>query len=320
MSHEFENGLFVEKAAWHGLGKVFDENTRFTVGEAIKEAGLDWNVSKRPLVLQEDPRVTVPAWATMRDSDNTVLGVVGPTYKPLQNADAFAWFQPWLATDQAFIEAAGSLKHGRKVWVLARINRDPIEIVPGDDLRRYVLLSNGHDGTLSIRAGFTSVRVVCANTMAEAHNNQASKLIRIRHSEKSGKALAQIREIMKLADDEFVADAVVYRALARKGVNATDLKAYVRKVFAPTVSVLDDSETDSRSEKLIEKIVPLFEAGKGNDIPGVRGTAWAMYNSVSEYLTWERGRSQDNRMDSLWFGQGAQINQRALQMAVSMIA
>ena len=75
-----------------------------------------------------------------------------------------------------------------------------------------------------------------------------------------------------------------------------------------------------RGERLLERIQPLFEKGRGNDLPGVRGTWWAAYNAVSEYLTHERGRAADTRLDSLWFGQGANLNGRALSVALEMAA
>ena len=69
---------------------------------------------------------------------------------------------------------------------------------------------------------------------------------------------------------------------------------------------------------LMEEVTGLFEAGKGNDLPSIRGTLWAGYNAVSEWLTWNRGRNADNRLNSLWFGDGANINRHALEMALEM--
>jgi phage/plasmid-like protein (TIGR03299 family) len=325
MAHEIEidnNGkaaaFFVGEPAWHRLGKVFPEGTDLDVPTAIEAAGLNWQVRLQPLHMTYDgENLPVPGYATVRDSDRSVLGVVGPTYRPLQNRDAFAWFQPFLDAGEATLEAAGSLRGGKRVWVLARLNRDPIEVVPGDEVRKYVLLSNGHDGTLAIRAGFSPIRVVCANTMAQAHNDAGSKLLRIRHTARAVKTLEEVREIMNLADREFMASAEQYKALARHGVSVEDLKAYVRKVFAPKVTL---TEPEEENERLLGKIIPLFEQGRGNNLPGVRGTAWAAYNAVNEYLGYERGRSDDGRLDSLWFGDSARLNEKALTTALRMVA
>lgn len=324
MSHEIEinkttgtaNAFFVGEPAWHRLGKVFPEGTDLDIPTAIEAAGLNWGVRLQPLHMTYDGEdLPVPGYATVRDSDKSVLGVVGPTYKPLQNVDAFKWFQPFLDAGEATLEAAGSLREGKRVWVLARLNRDPIEVVKGDEVRKYVLLSNGHDGTLAIRAGFTPIRVVCANTLAQSHGDKGSRLLRIRHTERATRTLEEVREIMNLADREFETTATNYRALARKGVSVEDLKRYVRKVFEAKVTLSDSEEAEN--ERLLGKIIPLFEKGRGNDVPGVAGTMWAAYNAVNEYLGYERGNDA-NRLDSLWFGGSGRLNDKALQTALRM--
>jgi phage/plasmid-like protein (TIGR03299 family) len=320
MSADVEKMMFVGEVPWHGLG--FRLENPPTIQEAITASGLDWTVNLKPLVVKET-QAEVGWNATVRDSDGSVLGVVGPTYKPLQNKDAFSWFQPFVDSGMATLETAGSLKKGKRVWVLARIKGDPIEIVKGDAVERFIMLSNSHDGTLAVRVGFCGIRVVCSNTMAMAHSDAASKLLRVRHTEKAVHTLEKIREIMDVANQEFLATAEQYRALAKLRVDEATLKEYVRLVFQPKLIetapvVQDEEEKDGRADKLFNKILPLFETGRGNDLPGVAGTMWSALNSVSEYLTWERGRNVDNRLDSLWFGDSAKVNQRALQVAFKM--
>jgi len=306
--------------AWHRLGTILKSPP--TVREAITLAGLDWQVRLQPLHMRYDgEEMSVPAYATVRDSDRSVLGVVGPTYKPLQNQDAFDFFQPWLDQGLADLETAGSLRHGKRVWVLAKMKSANLEIVKGDEIAKYILLSNGHDGTLAVRTGFTGIRVVCANTMAMAHGDKSSKLLRVRHSKNTVKALDGIREIMNLAEQAFEATADQFRFLARKDVNTDDLKSFVKQVFKPKVLeggplVTEADEEDC--ERLVGRIIPLFENGRGNALPGVAGTMWAAYNAVNEYLAYERGRSDDGRLHSLWFGDSARLNQRALQVAMAM--
>jgi phage/plasmid-like protein (TIGR03299 family) len=329
MSHEIEvngtgtaNAFYVGEPAWHRLGRVFPE-TELTIPAAIVAAGLNWKVRLQPLHMRYDGEdLPIPGgYATVRDSDKSILGVVGQTYRPLQNEDAFNWFQPFLDAKAASLEAAGSLREGKRVWILAKIKGDPMEVVKNDPIIRYVLLSNGHDGTMAIRAGFTDVRVVCANTLAGAHNSGASKLLRIRHTAGSTRSLKEVSEIMDLANKEFVARVDQLKNLARKGVSVEDLKSYVRKVFEVKVSITSVTNEveveEEKNERLINKIIPLFEKGRGNDLPGVRGTAWAAYNAVTEYLQYERG-NDNNRLDSMWFGDSARLNQKAFQVAMAM--
>jgi phage/plasmid-like protein (TIGR03299 family) len=315
------NFFAVKEPAWHGLGVLLSEPP--TVKEGIVLAGLDWKVRLQPLFTKYDgEEMAVPGWhTTIRDTDRKVLGVVGPTFKPLQNIDAFEFFQPWIDEGLATLETAGSLRGGKRVWVMAKLKSDNLEIVKGDEVTKYILLSNGHDGTLAVRAGLSLVRVVCANTMAEAHGSKTSKLLRIRHSNKTVEALKNVRDVMSLAEQEFEASADQFRALARKGINSKDLTKYVTQVFKPKVIDGGLSEGDDENEcgRIMEKVLPLFEAGRGTDIPGVRGTLWGAVNSISEYLQYERGSSDEGRLHSLWFGDSARLNQRALQVAMQMV-
>ena len=326
MAHELEineqgqaNMFSVHEVPWHGLGVILDKPP--TVEEAIKCAGLDWTVRLQPLHMKYDGEdIPVPnGFATVRDTDRKVLGVVGPTYKPLQNKDAFKFFQPFLDANEATIETAGSLRGGTRVWVLARVTQDPIEIVPGDDVLNYILLSNGHDGTLAIRVGLTPTRVCCANTLSAAHAHKASKLLRVRHTKKAAETLDVVRETMDLVRKEFVATAEQYKVLAKKGVRKEDLEAYVRRVFQPKVVMTTpetEAEDDAAHDRLLAPIIRLFEEDPTNNMPGVKGTVWGMYNAVTSYLSHERGRSADNRVNSLWFGDSATVNDRAFDQAL----
>lgn len=325
MAHELEiseNGqasmFSVGITPWHGLGTILDKPP--TVEEAIVCAGLNWQVRLQPLhMLYDGESLPVPGYATVRDSDKKVLGVVGPTYKPLQNKDAFHFFQPFLDAKEATIETAGSLRGGTRVWVLAKVTQDPIEIVPGDAVLNYVLLSNGHDGTMAIRVGMTPQRVVCMNTLSAAHTSAASRLLRVRHTKKAAETLDVVRDTMDLLRREFVATTDQYKALATKGVRKEDLETYVRRVFNPKITKVETTdEQEDTSERVLAKIIPLFENGAGNNMPGVRGTMWGAYNAITHYTSHERGRNVDNRINSLWYGDSANVNGRALDVALKM--
>lgn len=315
------NFFAVKEPAWHGLGVILNEPP--TVKEGIVLAGLDWKVRLQPLHTKYDGEdMPIPGWhSTIRDTDRKVLGVVGPTFKPLQNIDAFEFFQPWIDEGLATLETAGSLRGGKRVWVMAKLKGLEADVVSGDPILGYVLLSNGHDGTMAIRAGLTAQRVVCANTLAMAHGDTTSKLFRIRHTKKAPAALSVIRETMNKVTQEFEATIDQYKALARCGVVKTDIEKFVRRVFKPQVIEGGVEATGSEAEaveRLTPKIIRLFEEGAGNTMPGVNGTAWAMYNAVTDFTSHERGNSADNRVNSLWYGDSAKINQRALQVALQM--
>jgi phage/plasmid-like protein (TIGR03299 family) len=313
MAHEVESMAYFGALPWHRLGTALEEGDLYDWPAASRKAGLDWEVELVPLV-SADTHAQVDHRAVRRTSDARVLGVVGSRYAPLQNKDAFGWFQPFLDAREAALHTAGSLKSGSRIWVLAKLNRDPLVIAEGDTVEKYLLLSHGHDGSLAVRCGFTPVRVVCANTLAMAHGSNASKLIRVKHTKDVLENLANVREVMDLANAAFEATAEQYRRLARKSINQADLRRYVKKVF----KVEDDQDTGTRMVNIMEEVMALAEAGRGNNLPSIRGTYWSAYNGVSEWLTYSRGRSEDNRLNSLWFGDSANTNRHALEVALDM--
>ena len=142
MSHEVEKMVFAGATPWHGLGTEIDDATTFW--DAFKMAGLDWEVQTEPLFRGDGSEVK--AQASVRQSDNRVLGVVGPRWTPLQNRDAFEVFEPLVDSGDLKLHTAGSLREGERVWVLCQLNLDNSEIVKGDEVSKFALLSNGHDG------------------------------------------------------------------------------------------------------------------------------------------------------------------------------
>ena len=310
MAHAVEQMMFVGATPWHGLGNKLDEAP--TISEAIAAAGLDWEVGLKDLVTTDGQ--PVPARATYRKTDDSILGVVGPRYTPLQNDAAFNWFQPFLDAGECNLHTAGSLHNGQKVWVLAQLNRDNSEIVKGDEVGKFILLSNSHDGTTAIRVGYTPIRVVCANTMAVAHSKgSGSKLIRIRHTASSKVNLENVRDIMDNINAEFDATAEQYRFLASKNFNQADVRRYVKVML--DIEGTPDEQIKTRTRNIMDDILATIEGPKQN-MPGVRGTYWAAYNGYNEYLNYTKGRTADNRIDSLWFGLNANDNAKALQTAV----
>lgn len=304
-----EQMMFVGATPWHGLGNKVDAD--ISVEDAIVAAGLDWEVGLKDL--QTVDGVPVSHRATYRKTDGSILGVVGPRYTPLQNKDSFDWFQPFIDAGECGIHTAGSLHSGQKVWVLAQLNRDNSEIVPGDDVSKFILLSNSHDGTTAIRVGYTPIRVVCVNTLAMAHNNKNSQLIRIRHTRSSKNNLEQVRDIMDNINSQFEATAEQFRFLASKNFNQGDIRRYVKTMLGIEGTVDDDIKT--RTRNIMDEILALVEGPK-QSATNVRGTWWAAYNGYNEYLNYNKGRTEDNRLDSLWFGANANDNIKALEKAM----
>lgn len=312
MAHEIETMAYFGETPWHQLGTPLTTEDLYDWQNACVKSGLDWEAELVPL-LTADTQAKVEHRAVRRKSDNRILGVVGPKYHVLQNRAAFQWFQPFLDAKEAALHTAGSLQEGSRIWVLAKLNRDPLVIAPGDEVEKFILLSHGHDGTLAVRVGFTPIRVVCANTLALAHRADASKLIRVRHSASVIENLANIREVMNLANAEFEATAEQYRLLARKSINEADLRRYVKKVLK-----VEGDKISTRTANMIQDIIGRCESGKGNNLPSIKNTYWTAYNGVNEWLAYQRGHNESNRLNSLWFGNSANLNRYALETALTM--
>ena len=327
-----ETMAYVNETPWHGLGKaVTNEAAMFDDRLFITESGLDWDAEKRQLARKvNDAWEPAQAWEVVRSTDGKVLAdMVGARYTILQNRDAFAWFRPFLEAKEAALHTAGALFEGSRIWILAKLNRDPMEIAAGDIVEKYVLLSHSHDGSLSVRCGFTPIRVVCWNTLSMAHSDNASKLIRLKHSKNVHQNLENLRDVMNLMNSEFEATAEQYRLLASKSINQNDLRKYIKAVFQveaednliwPTGERTKAMKevVSERTKNIMEEVIAKCEAGKGNNLPSVKGTYWTAYNGVTEYLSYASARNEDNRFDSLWFGKNAGVNKLALAKAVEM--
>ena len=315
MTAAVEQMAFFGEVPWHGLGNPLDGTE--TTEDVMIKAGLDWSVKTEPLFRANGEEVK--AQASVRESDDSVLGVVGPRWTPLQNADSFKVFEPLVESGDMNWHTAGSLRDGQRVWVLCQLALENSEIVKGDEIRKFALLSNGHDGKLAVHFGFTPIRVVCSNTEALARDCEASKLIRVRHHRFVKENVEKLRDIMNLANQEFESTCDQYRFLASRAINSADLHKYVKIVMlGAKEAIKKDEDIATRSRNIVSRVEELFETGRGADLEGVAGTWWGAYNSVSEYLNYEKGRNEANRVDSLWFGQNGNQNRDALTQAVAL--
>lgn len=329
MAHGLESSrsmFSVKETPWHKLGVQLEEAP--TVADGIRQAGLDWKVETWPLTATDpEGRIhKVPDKAVFRTSDSRYFATVGPLYTPVQNEHAFDFFDASVAAGEMTLETAGSLSRGRRIWILARLKGDPVDVVPGDAIRHYLLLANGHDGTMSLHVGPTDIRVVCANTMAMAIADGELDMLRLVHREGITEGLKIAEKSFDISRRRFDLALEDYRYLASKQVIGADMyRLFVQKSLFPIKFHKDPKILAHRTEVMNEKVdevmqqlTRIFEGGRGNDLAKVRGTYWGAYNAVSEYLSYDVGRSEATRLNSLWFGEGGIKNRRALVVAKEM--
>jgi phage/plasmid-like protein (TIGR03299 family) len=170
MPADVETMFYAGQVPWHGIGTAIPHDVN--AEQAIKLAQLDWDVETAPIVTNDQKKTAVDDYrVTRRIQDNAILGVVPKRFKPIQNRDAFGLFDSVVGEGKAVYHTAGSLQGGSKVWILSKLPQ-VLEVGKGighvDEVERYLLLSNAHDGTRPLQMLFTPVRVVCSNTLGMA--------------------------------------------------------------------------------------------------------------------------------------------------------
>jgi len=328
MAHNLEivNGkaqmFSVRQVPWHKLGKILDNPP--TSEEAIKEAGLDWEVELKP-IFWKNPAITPESvnsfqsfpnrCALVRNIDNNPLSIVSDHYKPLQNRKAFEWFDPIVKEGQASYETAGSLHGGRKIWILAKMERD-FDIVAGDTVRRYLLLANGHDGVTGIMIQPTPIRVVCENTLMQSLG--AGLVNTIWHHGDIDKKMERVKKLLGLAEKEFEDKKEVFCTMAKTQMTEPKIGNYLKALIPDPNEEATERVQDS-VKIARERIWDLHETGFGHDIPGVKGTLWGVYNAAIEYGEYDMPKRVRDLGNYMLFGLGAQFKKRAYDKAVELM-
>ena len=312
MAHQFESGFFVAQPAWHRLGKVLKNAP--TTKTAIVQAGLDWQVIEEPIIdtdKNKDKDKAALKKKLVRDRDQRLLGIVNHDYTPLQNEDAFRWFDPLLKEGSIELDAAGSLQQGRRIWILAKVKNTEGKISINDWVHPYLLLHNSHDGSTAVWLQFTPVRVVCMNTLAAASVKRFAdlslrKAICIPHNATLKEQLVKVQNLVDLTKREFQICVEEYQAMASQEINQKLLTTYMNRVMGPYM-------TGFSSVQL--QLLQNFEQGTGN-----RGrTLWDAYNAITEWLDHQQGSSAEERLLHSWFGNGMKLRKRAHDIALEMI-
>ena len=307
---------------WHGLGVNITDTQ--TSAQAITLAHLAWGVELWP-VWARDPAAGADTGclayrATVRSDTRAVLGVVGDGYAPFQNQQAFDFMDTLVGQKLAMFESAGALRDGRVVWMLARIPKT-LWVTGEDEIRPYLLLTNSHDGSMAVRMLPTSVRVVCMNTLNLALRQGQGTGWAIRHCASLSQRVAEAQHALGLVTQRLDRFQVEVKLLAERHLTGRQLRNYFDML-------LPAAQTDRQREHR-EQVLQQFQANFANPtntLPGVRGSAWAAYNAVSEWADHQRNvRGSDpllrrqRRLDSIWFGSANLLKQEAWAGALELV-
>jgi len=317
MAHELESSFYFGEVPWHGLGTPVEG--ALTSQDALVKAGLDWEVEIQPVFIhyQGNPlnAINIPdAKAVVRKTDGAALGVVGNRYTPVQNVEAFKFFDGLTQGNFAMYHTAGSLRGGKKTWILAKLP-DVIKI-RDDVVDKYLLLYNSFDGTTPFSVQFTPVRVVCMNTLTMALGQVVGERFRMRHTTNVMSKVSSAQQLLGLTNQFYVNFQEIANRMAVLALPAPKMENYI-------ISSLGIKEEDKAMWRPMEqyaftKTMELVEVGKTT--PQSKGTLWGAYNAVTEYEDhWKKNQDRTSRFEFSLLGSGAELKQNAFAQALELL-
>lgn len=309
-----ETMAYAGEVPWHGLGVEVPAD--LTPAQMLEKAGLDWTVSKKPLVYEiekADKSIGLvkagKKMALVRDSDNQFLDVVSEAWNPLQNEEAFDFFNDFVGAGDMEMHTAGSLNDGKMIWALAKIKGQVFEAVPGDEVESYLLFANPHKFGACITVQGTDIRVVCRNTLNYALGMDSDRLVRVNHRQEFDADF--VKETLGVAKEKLETYKEAAQFLASKRYTAESMAEYFNTVF-PSMSY--NNNADEKVSRQAKACLEVVDTQPGAEFG--RGTFWQAFNAVTYLTDHELGRSTDTRMTSSWFGANRKKKQTALTTAV----
>ena len=314
MAHLVETMAYVGDTPWHGLGNQLTAHQPLETWRT--EAGMSWTIEQSDVlfkVASDDLHIRSHADAKVLYRSDTLapLSVVSKRYKVVQPQDVLHFYNDLVSAGSFELETVGVLKGGRKLWALARTGQETV-LKGGDRVKAYLLLATSCDGTLCTTAQFTSVRVVCNNTLQMAVGER-SGAVKVPHSTVFDPRL--VKEALGIGLSGWEAFIGQIKALSRRPVSADEARMFFH-------DVLDEAPAeDAGASRAWQQLERLYAgAGMGAELPGARNTAWGLVNAMTEYVDHHRrARSQDYRLDSAWFGQGSLLKRKALDQALVLL-
>lgn len=304
---------FVGQTPWHGLGQALEQGADMETWK--KAAGLDWTLESAPVRYTDsngNEQVMPDRNILHRSDTGAAMSVVSNRYKPVQPHEVLEFFHE-LVTESGFrLHTAGTLFGGKRMWALAETGRYG-EISKGDGVGGFLLLSTSCDKSLSTTARFTSVRVVCNNTlgMATARGANSVSFTHARHFDHD-----LMRNKLGAAVESFGAFMEMGKVLRKQKMSVQAAEQFVINLFATETDAAKKAEeakeiTETRG---YAKIISLFDGcAKGSDMAG--HTKWGMLNAVTEYYDHHiPSRTNDARLNSTWFGSNNNIKNKAVML------
>jgi phage/plasmid-like protein (TIGR03299 family) len=303
MAHMVETMAYAGDVPWHGLGVSVSND--LTPQQMMQKAGLDWTVEKHDsFVIINDgfggvKHVPTGQQALVRSSDKKVLTNVGEGWNPVQNEEAFNFFNEYVLAGDMEMHTAGSLKGGQMVWALAKV-KESFDILGGDQVDSYLLFSNPHQYGKSIDVRFTPIRVVCNNTLSFSLDQKVANSVKMNHRSEFNPEL--VKQQMGIAHEKFAQYREMAEFLATKRFSMDSLIQYYNEVFPRTyvgkkgnnVQKFEDLTSNAKKAYELLEVQPGAKFGEGS--------WWQALNSVTYLTDHVMGRDVDTRLASAWYG------------------
>jgi len=316
MAHEIEmlNGkaqmAYAGDVPWHGLGVKVPAD--LTPDQMLEAAGLNWSVEKVPSFYVNPVNGEVEELgrsALIRSLDGTMLDVVSDDWNPVQNDEAFKFFNEFVAAGDMEMHTAGSLKDGQIVWGLAKVKQS-FELFKGDKIDSYLLFSNFHKYGFSTDVRFTPIRVVCNNTLTLSLSSNVERMVKMSHRKVFNPE--DVKGMLGIATEKLATYKEMAQFLGSKKAKNENIVEYFTRIF-PVSGSGDKKKEMSKNAKTAMGIL--------HTQPGAEyaeGTWWQPFNAVTYLTDHLAGRSADTRLTSAWYGQNKNLKNKALELAVEM--
>ena len=312
MAHMIETMAYAGETPWHGLGERVPAD--LSPAQMLEKAGLDWTVEKVPAFADISGKKVNVGWSALtRSSDDRILGVVSNDWNPVQNHEAFEFFDEYCRAGDMEMHTAGSLRDGQIVWALAKV-KDSFELFKGDQVDSYLLFTNPHKFGQCIDVRFTPIRVVCNNTLTLSLNQKTDRVVKKNH--RTVFDAQSVKETLGIATEKLAKYKEMAAFLGSKKYKQESVTEYFNRIF-PVLAY--NKEKGPQRKELSKSATRALEVLHTQ--PGARfaeGSWWQAFNAVTYLTDHEIGRSQDTRLQSAWFGANKNLKIKALETAVEM--
>ena len=322
MSHDLDESTgkpamaYVGERPWHGLGEALPPDQ--DIETWVQAARLDWEIEMIPVSYQMGGRnhVMGDRFVLARSDTQAALSVVSRDYQVVQPKEVLEFYRDLVEERHYQLETAGALDGGRKVWALARTGL--VAGVAGnaaDQLGAYVLLATSCDKTLATTITFTSVRVVCQNTLSFAVHDmkrESRRSIKVNHSRRFD--ADQIKKDLGLMDASWEKFKLQLTPMAGKAMSDSAAEEFFQSLFQSEKEMKEGTISDQKRKEVMQ-LMSFYRHAPGQDLPTAKNTLWGAVSAVTYYVDHIRTASGD-RLDSAWFGAGATLKEKAWQQAL----